>query len=160
MIARLIFQARLLVRYQARPPSPSLRAESGRLSPNDTSNKTAAGREIGFFAIVGHGVDEGLMARTRRMAVEIFALPTDENLRVERPPQKVSWGYSRFMDFSLSYSIGFEVPPDLQEAFAFGPEGSAAGGTECRPHSAGLFSRPERPLNAQYEKYLQSSAVR
>ena len=48
--------------------------------------KRLAGREIGFFAIVGHGVDEGLMARTRRTAVEIFALPTDEKLGVERPP--------------------------------------------------------------------------
>jgi len=105
-------------------------------------------RETGFFAIVGHGVDEGLMGRTRRMAVDFFALPTEEKLRVERPPQKVSRGYNRFMDRSLSYSIGLEAPPDLQEAFAFGPEEfSADDWREGDPRSAMLAPNrwPERP---------------
>ena len=105
-------------------------------------------RETGFFAIVGHGVDEGLMRRARQMAVEFFALPTDEKLLVERPPQKVSRGYNRFMDRSLSYSIGLEAPPDLQEAFAFGPEEfSADDWQEGDPRSAMLAPNrwPERP---------------
>jgi len=105
-------------------------------------------RETGFFAIVGHGVDEGLMGCTRRMAVDFFALPTEEKLRVERPPQKVSRGYNRFMDRSLSYSIGLEGPPDLQEAFAFGPEEfSADDWREGDPRSAMLAPNrwPERP---------------
>jgi len=105
-------------------------------------------RETGFFAIVGHGVDEGLMGRTRRMAVDFFALPTEEKLHVERPPQKVSRGYNRFMDRSLSYSIGLEAPPDLQEAFAFGPEEfSADDWREGDPRSAMLAPNrwPERP---------------
>ena len=105
-------------------------------------------RETGFFAIVGHGVDEDLMARTRQMAVDFFALPMDEKLRVERPPQKVSRGYNRFKDRSLSYSIGLEAPPDLQEAFAFGPEGYAADDwQEGDPRSAMLAPNrwPERP---------------
>ena len=105
-------------------------------------------RETGFFAIVGHGVDEDLIGRTRQMAVEFFALPTEEKLRVERPPQKVSRGYNRFMDRSLSYSIGLEAPPDLQEAFAFGPEEySAEDWREGDPRSAMLAPNrwPERP---------------
>lgn len=82
----------------------------------------AACRETGFFVVTGHGVDEQVMAATRQMAVDFFAQPLDEKVKVERPPQKVSRGYNRFMDRSLSYSIGKEAPPDLQEAFAFGPE--------------------------------------
>jgi isopenicillin N synthase-like dioxygenase len=82
----------------------------------------AACRETGFFVVTGHGVDEDIMAATRQMAADFFAQPLDEKLKVERPPQKVSRGYNRFMDRSLSYSIGKEAPPDLQEAFAFGPE--------------------------------------
>jgi isopenicillin N synthase-like dioxygenase len=82
----------------------------------------AACRETGFFVVTGHGVDEHVMAATRQTAADFFALPLDEKLKVERPPQKVSRGYNRFMDRSLSYSIGKEAPPDLQEAFAFGPE--------------------------------------
>ena len=105
-------------------------------------------RETGFFAIVGHGVDEALMARTRRMAADFFALPDEEKFRVERPPQKVSRGYNRFKDRSLSYSLGIEAPPDLQEAFAFGPDEYAA--TEWKegdPRSAMLAPNrwPARP---------------
>jgi len=79
-------------------------------------------RETGFFAITGHGVNEKVMAQTRAMAEAFFALPEEEKFRVERPPQKVSRGYNKFKDRSLAYSLGLEAPPDLQEAFAFGPE--------------------------------------
>jgi isopenicillin N synthase-like dioxygenase len=78
--------------------------------------------DTGFFALTGHGIDENVIIRTRQAVVNFFALPLEEKLRVERPPEKVSRGYNRFMDRSLSYSIGKEAPPDLQEAFAFGPE--------------------------------------
>ena len=120
-------------------------------------------RETGFFAIVGHGVDEGLMNRTRQKAVEFFALPTDEKLRVERPPQKVSRGYNRFMDRSLSYSIGQEAPPDLQEAFAFGPEEfSADDWQEGDPLSAMLAPNrwPERPENFRETMLAYDEAIR
>jgi len=120
-------------------------------------------REIGFFAIVGHGVDEGLIRRARQMAVDFFALPTDEKLRVERPPQKVSRGYNRFMDRSLSYSIGLEAPPDLQEAFAFGPEEFTADDwKESDPRSAMLAPNrwPERPKNFRETMLDYDAALR
>lgn len=79
-------------------------------------------REIGFFTILGHGVDEDLIAAVRAQAVEFFALPRDDKMKVERPPQKISRGYFSLGDRSLSYSLGIAAPPDLQEAFAFGPE--------------------------------------
>ena len=79
-------------------------------------------RKIGFFAIVGHGVSETIMSRTRAKAEEFFNLPESEKVLVERPPQKVSRGYNKLKDRSLSYSLGLKAPPDLQEAFAFGPE--------------------------------------
>lgn len=79
-------------------------------------------RETGFFSITGHGADEDIMAATRAATIAFFAQDAEEKLKVERPPQKVSRGYNRFMDRSLSYSLGVEAPPDLQEAFAFGPD--------------------------------------
>lgn len=120
-------------------------------------------RETGFFAIVGHGVDEALMARTRQMAVDFFALPVAEKLRVERPPQKVSRGYNRFMDRSLSYSIGIEAPPDLQEAFAFGPEGSAdSAQADGAPGSAMLAPNrwPARPAGFRDAMLAYDAAMR
>lgn len=79
-------------------------------------------RETGFFTIVGHGVPEPLIERTRAMAVAFFALPEAEKRQVERPPLKVSRGWFPFKDRSLAYTLGATAPPDLQEAFAFGPE--------------------------------------
>tara|TARA_A100001037_G_scaffold40092_1_gene31184 strand:- start:1498 stop:2523 length:1026 start_codon:yes stop_codon:yes gene_type:complete len=79
-------------------------------------------RETGFFAITGHGVNEDILQKTRKEVVNFFSLPIDEKLKVERPPEKVSRGYNRFKDRSLSYSLGKPAPPDLQEAFAFGPD--------------------------------------
>jgi isopenicillin N synthase-like dioxygenase len=79
-------------------------------------------RDIGFFTIVGHGVSEDLVAATRQEAIDFFALPEAEKLAVERPPQKISRGYFKICDRSLSYSLGAAAPPDIQEGFAFGPE--------------------------------------
>ena len=78
--------------------------------------------DTGFFAITGHGIDEDVITRARETVVDFFSQTLEEKLKVERPPEKVSRGYNRLMDRSLSYSIGKEAPPDLQEAFAFGPE--------------------------------------
>lgn len=78
--------------------------------------------EVGFFTIVGHGVSEDLIRKVRETAVAFFALPLAEKLKVERPPEKISRGYNGLGDRSLSYSLGKAAPPDIQEAFALGPE--------------------------------------
>ena len=81
----------------------------------------AACEESGFFCIVGHGVDPGLIARARQAAVDFFALPEDEKRRILRPEDRVGRGYYPFADRSLAYTLGVETPPDLQEAYAMGP---------------------------------------
>jgi isopenicillin N synthase-like dioxygenase len=83
----------------------------------------AACTDTGFFMIVGHGVPPDLVATTRQRAIDFFALPDAEKMKVERPPAKISRGYNRIGDRSLAYSMGEVAPPDIQEAFAFGPEG-------------------------------------
>lgn len=120
-------------------------------------------RGTGFFAIVGHGVDEELITRTRQMAIDFFGLPADEKMKVERPPQKVSRGYNRFKDRSLSYSLGREAPPDLQEAFAFGPEGhSTEDWQEGDPRSAMLAPNrwPHRPEGFRETMIEYDQAIR
>jgi isopenicillin N synthase-like dioxygenase len=80
--------------------------------------------DIGFFMVEGHGVPQDLITTTRQRAIDFFALPDAEKMSVERPPAKISRGYNSVGDRSLSYSMGEVAPPDIQEAFAFGPEGS------------------------------------
>jgi isopenicillin N synthase-like dioxygenase len=82
----------------------------------------AACTDIGFFTVTGHGVPAELIAETRAQAAAFFALPVEEKMKVQRPPQKISRGYNWLGDRSLAYSLGVSAPPDIQEAFAFGPE--------------------------------------
>jgi len=77
--------------------------------------------EVGFFGIVGHGVDEAAIAAIQREGRAFFALPREEKMRVVRPGPGVSRGYNSLADQSLGNTLGVSVPPDLQESFAIGP---------------------------------------
>src|SRR4051812_43288480 len=77
-------------------------------------------RDTGFFLVTGHGVSADLIAKTRQRAIDFFALPQEEKMKVQRPPAKISRGYNWVGDRSIAYSMGTEAPPDIQEAFAFG----------------------------------------
>ncbi len=85
----------------------------------------AACVDTGFFIVAGHGVPRALIETTRQMAIDFFALPVDEKMKVQRPPAKISRGYNWLGDRSVAYSMGQVAPPDIQEAFAFGPERTA-----------------------------------
>tara|TARA_B100001123_G_scaffold201656_1_gene228832 strand:- start:850 stop:1893 length:1044 start_codon:yes stop_codon:yes gene_type:complete len=120
-------------------------------------------RETGFFAISGHGVDEKIIKNTRAEVVKFFALSIEEKLKVERPPEKVSRGYNRFKDRSLSYSIGKKSPPDLQEAFAFGPnEFNGKDWVKDDPSTAMLAPNrwPKNPPNFRKTLIEYDSAMR
>jgi isopenicillin N synthase-like dioxygenase len=82
--------------------------------------------DIGFFMVAGHGIPLDLIAATRQRAIDFFALPLEEKMKVQRPPAKISRGYNWVGDRSLSYTLGQAAPPDIQEAFAFGPDDVAS----------------------------------
>jgi isopenicillin N synthase-like dioxygenase len=110
----------------------------------------AACRETGFFIVVGHGIPEDAIALVRRKAIEFFALPHEEKMKVARPPQKISRGYNWVGDRSVSYSLGKPAPPDIQEAFAFGPDNSAELASRVEGASAAMYAPnlwPERPAD-------------
>jgi isopenicillin N synthase-like dioxygenase len=108
----------------------------------------AACTDIGFFMVVGHGIPEPLITTTRQRAIDFFALPEAEKMQVARPPAKISRGYNWVGDRSLSYSLGQAAPPDIQEAFAFGPDQVAALAARVDPASAQMYAPniwPGRP---------------
>lgn len=99
-----------LAPYLTDPTSPAGRqfvAELGR-----------ALREIGFFYVTGHGVDESLAERAHAVARAFFALPDDERLRVENVNSPHFRGYTRFgheytngrSDWRDQLDIGREQP--------------------------------------------------
>jgi isopenicillin N synthase-like dioxygenase len=78
-------------------------------------------REIGFFTIVGHGIDERLVERVKEYSRSFFALPAAEKTRYKAPPGvKGIRGYRGVGDESLSYSLGAAAPPDYKETFRVG----------------------------------------
>jgi isopenicillin N synthase-like dioxygenase len=100
----------------------------------------AACTDIGFFTMVGHGISEDTLATVRQLAVEFFALPREEKMKVQRPPQKISRGYNWLGDRSISYSMGKAAPPDIQEAFAFGPDDVADLASRVDAASAAMYA--------------------
>ena len=82
----------------------------------------AACRDTGFFMVTGHGVPADLITKTRQRAIDFFALPDDEKMKVQRPPSKISRGYNWVGDRAIAYSMGEKTPPDIQEAFGFGQD--------------------------------------
>ncbi len=74
-------------------------------------------REVGFFYVVGHGVDDALPARLDRLAREFFALPSSEKDRIAMPRAGRAWrGW-----FPLGGELTSGVP-DRKEGLYFGSE--------------------------------------
>jgi len=75
-------------------------------------------REVGFFAVVGHGIEPALRAEVLERAVEFFALPDDKKraLAIERSAN--NRGYAGIAGERLQP----DLPGDLKESFDIGPE--------------------------------------
>jgi isopenicillin N synthase-like dioxygenase len=118
-------------------------------------------RTVGFFTIVGHGVPDATVETLKSEARAFFALPIEEKAKVPHPASKISRGYFPPRHRALSYSLGKEAPPDLQEGFAcgpFDPPPEAIAGTPA----AEFFFAPniwptDRPqLRAAFETYFRT----
>jgi isopenicillin N synthase-like dioxygenase len=118
--------------------------------------------DIGFFLVTGHGIPLELITRARQRAIDFFALPDDEKMKVQRPPAKISRGYNWVGDRALSYTLGQAAPPDIQEAFAFGPDDVANLATKVDKISAQMYAPniwPERPHDFRQVMLAYYSAI-
>jgi isopenicillin N synthase-like dioxygenase len=78
-------------------------------------------REIGFFTIVGHGVDDDIIADARDQALAFFDLPIADRMAVAMPTPGYPYGYSPIRAESLRRSLGETAPADLKETYNVGP---------------------------------------
>ena len=78
-------------------------------------------REIGFFAITGHGVPDRLVDDLRRLAHEFFARPLADKLAARHPVDGTNRGYHPVGGEALSAANDAAAPPDLKEFFHVGP---------------------------------------
>ena len=77
--------------------------------------------EIGFFAIVGHGVSSSTLDAMWHASRDFFDLAIDERLAVKAPYPGYPYGYTPYLAEGLAYSLGDETPPDLKETYSMGP---------------------------------------
>src|SRR5712671_5775923 len=77
--------------------------------------------EIGFFTIVGHGVDPALIAAATGAARAFFDLPAPETLSARSTDAAVSRGYRGIGNEGLAGTRADQTPPDLKEVFHLGP---------------------------------------
>src|ERR1700722_19883964 len=78
-----------------------------------------AARDVGFFYLVGHGIDDGQLDQIRKLARDFFALPTGDKLAIEMVNSPHFRGYNR---------AGFEHTrgkPDWREQLDVGAERAA-----------------------------------
>ncbi|MEL6891133.1 MAG: 2-oxoglutarate and iron-dependent oxygenase domain-containing protein [Actinomycetota bacterium] len=78
-------------------------------------------REVGFFAVVGHGVPPDVLDRAHEAARAFFELPLEQRMSAAKTEPGAPYGYSPFEYEALNRSIGGDTTPDLKETFDVGP---------------------------------------
>jgi len=81
----------------------------------------AACREIGFFAIRGHGIPDTTVEAVRVKAHDFFARPLAEKVAARHPVAGTNRGYHAVGGETLAAANDTEAPPDLKEFFHVGP---------------------------------------
>ena len=108
-------------------------------------------RDIGFLVISGHGVDPGLIERTRRVSREFFDLPLSEKQRVARPAKDVTRGYIGMDEEALARSRDPQAyGSDLNESLMIGPVELPASDYAFAPAAGKHFAAnlwPESPAD-------------
>jgi isopenicillin N synthase-like dioxygenase len=77
-------------------------------------------RDVGFLAITGHGLDEGVQHRMLASIDAFFAMPDEVKRRYSPSDKRYNRGYAGFGQEALAYSLGVDTPPDMFEAFNVG----------------------------------------
>jgi isopenicillin N synthase-like dioxygenase len=77
--------------------------------------------DIGFFTIVGHGIDPDLIQAATGAARQFFDLPPAEKQLARSTDAALSRGYRGIGNEGLAGTRADETPPDLKEVFHLGP---------------------------------------
>lgn len=121
-------------------------------------------REVGFYVIVGHGVDPTLVEQVETVSREFFDLPLDEKMKVHIGKVPGGVGYSAVGDVALASTRGRTTPPDLNETFQIAKVDVTDDPYFHNEAARGMIPRnrwPERPaaLKQLYGKYYLRMAA-
>ena len=111
-------------------------------------------REVGFYVIVGHGVDPKLVEQVEIVSREFFDLPLEEKMRLHVGKEPGAVGYAAIGDTALAYTRGQVAPPDLNESFQVAKV-DAAGDPYFQSEAArGLVPKGRAPERGRSSKEL------
>lgn len=78
--------------------------------------------QIGFFTIVGHGVQPALVRELRELSYAFFNLPLEEKRLAAPPDPSIPRGYRGLGFEALAAGNDRRTPPDIKEYYHFGRE--------------------------------------
>lgn len=118
----------------------------------------AACESVGFFQIVGHGVDQAVIDRAWRAARRFFDLPLHDRMAAARPTPGHAYGYIPMEVETLTRSMGETSAADLKATFNAGPI-DLPDITPADPGEAWAFAATPWPpampeLRAAFEPYF------
>ncbi len=97
---------------------------------SDAHHRQAVGRlvnaactDVGFFSVVGHGIDEDIITQAHHAAHSFFDMALDDRMGAAKPNPTYPYGYAPFSSEALNRSLGGSAVPDLKEAYSVGPVG-------------------------------------
>jgi len=94
--------------------------------------------EIGFFTIIGHGIDPKLIGAAASAAKQFFDLAPADKSSIRSADANISRGYRGIGNEGLAATRAGETPPDLKEVFHLGPpdfpHDAYHSAAEARPH--------------------------
>ena len=79
-------------------------------------------RNVGFFGVVGHGVDDSVLDALFARTYEFFDLPTTQKERCRVAIEGVQRGYVHVGGEAQAHAHGEATLPDVSETFAIGRE--------------------------------------
>jgi isopenicillin N synthase-like dioxygenase len=119
-------------------------------------------RTVGFFQIVGHGIDQDVADLAWTSATRFFDLPLADRLAVAQPHPDYPYGYIPFSGESLAQSLVEAAPPDLKEVFNSGPVSRPAheftDPGEAAIYSPNLWPAALPQLEASWTAYYRAMA--
>ncbi len=80
-------------------------------------------RDVGFFSVIGHGVDDAVIERAHHAAIDFFDRPLADRMTAAKPEPSAPYGYAPFSAEALNRSLGGGSAPDLKETYNVGPVG-------------------------------------
>ncbi|MDX2227995.1 MAG: 2-oxoglutarate and iron-dependent oxygenase domain-containing protein [Leptolyngbyaceae cyanobacterium bins.349] len=114
----------------------------------------AALEELGFFAMVNHGVDTDLIQKAYQVATQFFELPTNIKQTYEKPELYGQRGYTSFgqehakdhpvPDLKEFWHLGRDLPPDHPQRHQYPPNLAIAEVPDFHPVMTQLYTQLER----------------